>query len=143
MERAVGDPSVDAVGAGSMGEITHAAEQPPGNARGATTAPRNFMFALGAGRGAEQAGGAGDDLLEFADRVKVQPDRDSEAVAQRRGQQSLAGGGTDQGEVGQVDSHRAGRGTLADHQVEGSIFHRRVEDFLDRWIEAVDLVDEQ
>ena len=33
--------------------------------------------------------------------------------------------------------------SFADHQVERAIFHRRVEDFLDRRIEPVDLVDEQ
>ena len=38
---------------------------------------------------------------------------------------------------------RARRRAFADHQVERAVLHRRVEDFLDRGGEAVDLVDEQ
>ena len=43
----------------------------------------------------------------------------------------------------EVDLHRARRRPLADDQVELEILHRRIEDFLDRRIEPVDLVDEQ
>jgi hypothetical protein len=32
---------------------------------------------------------------------------------------------------------------LADHDIEVVILHRRIEDLLDRWIEAMDLVDEE
>ena len=61
----------------------------------------------------------------------------------RRGDQPLPGGRADQGEFGQVDPHRARRRPLADHQVERAILHRRIEDFLDRRREPVDLVDEE
>ena len=44
---------------------------------------------------------------------------------------------------GKVDPHRARRRPLADDEVELEILHRRIEDFLDRRIEPVDLVDEQ
>ena len=88
-------------------------------------------------------GGAADDLLELLDRVEIEPDRDAEAVAQRRGDQPLPGGRADQGEFGQVDPDRARRRPLADHQVERAVLHRRIEDLLDRRREAVDLVDEQ
>ena len=44
---------------------------------------------------------------------------------------------------GEVDLHRARRRPFADDQVELEILHRRIEDFLDRRIEPVDLVDEQ
>ena len=94
-------------------------------------------------RGAEEAGGAADDQLQFLDRVEIEADRDSEPVTQRRRQQPLAGRCTDQGEARQVDADRAGRRALADHQVEGAVLHRRIKHFLDRRIEAVDLVDEQ
>ena len=43
----------------------------------------------------------------------------------------------------QVDAHRARRRPLADDQVELEVFHRRVEHFLDRGLQAMDLVDEQ
>ena len=39
--------------------------------------------------------------------------------------------------------HRARRRTLADNEVELEVLHRRIEDFLDRRIQSVDLVDEQ
>ncbi len=38
---------------------------------------------------AEQPRSAADDLLQLLDRVEVEPDRNSEAVAQRRRQQAL------------------------------------------------------
>ena len=43
----------------------------------------------------------------------------------------------------QVDAHRARRRPLADDQIELEVFHRRVEHFLDRGLQAMDLVDEQ
>ncbi len=49
----------------------------------------------------------------------------------------------DQGEFGKIDPHRARRRPFADDQVELEILHRRIEDFLDRRVEPVDLVDEQ
>ncbi len=63
----------------------------------------------------------------------------------RRGlvEQAGAGGGADQGELGEVDAHRPCRRPFADDQVELEVLHCRVEDFLDRRIEAVDLVDEE
>ena len=44
---------------------------------------------------------------------------------------------------GKIDAHRARRRPLADDEVELEVLHRRIEDFLDRRIEPVDLVDEQ
>ena len=92
---------------------------------------------------AEQARGAADDLLQFLDRVEIEPDRNPEPVAQRRGQQPLPRGRADQREARQIDPDRARRRPFADHQVERAILHRRIEHFLDRRIEPVDLVDEQ
>ena len=54
-----------------------------------------------------------------------------------------AGGGADEREAREVETDRARRGTLADHDVELEVLHRRVEDLLDRPRQAVDLVDEQ
>ena len=91
----------------------------------------------------QQPRAARDDRLQLGRRVEHQAQRDAEAVAQRRRQQPGAGGGADQGEGRQVDAHRARRRPLADHQVELEILHRRIEDLLDRRLQAVDLVDEQ
>ena len=92
---------------------------------------------------AQQPGRAAHHQLQLLDGVEIEPDRDSEAVAQRRGQQPLARGRADQGETRQIDPNRARRRTFADHQVERAVLHRRIEHFLDRGVEAVDLVDEQ
>ena len=75
--------------------------------------------------------------------VEIEPHRNAEAVAQRRGDQARARGRADQGEFRQIDPDRARRRPLADHQVELTILHRRIEDLLDRRREAMDLVDEQ
>ena len=56
---------------------------------------------------------------------------DAEAIAQRGGQQALAGGRADQRERRQVDPHAACRGALADDQVERAVLHRGVKHFLD------------
>ena len=92
---------------------------------------------------AEHARAAVHDLLQFGLGVEIQPHRNAEAVAQRRGEQARARRRADQRERRQIDLHRARRRPLADDQVELVILHRRIEDFLDRRIEAVDLVDEQ
>ena len=84
-----------------------------------------------------------DDQAQFLRRVEYQPQRDAEAVAQRGRQQAGAGGGADQRERRQVDAHAARGGAVADDQVELEILHRRIQHFLDRRLQAVDLVDEQ
>src|SRR3546814_4017274 len=73
----------------------------------------------------------------------MEPHRDAEAIAQRRRQQPLPRGRADQREAWQIDADRARRGAVADHQIERAILHRGVEHFLDRGLEAVNLVDEE
>ena len=92
---------------------------------------------------AEHARAAVDDQLELRLGVEVEPHRNAEPVAQRIGEQARARGGADQRELGEIDLHRARRRPLADDQVELEVLHRRIEDFLDRRIEPVDLVDEE
>ena len=75
--------------------------------------------------------------------IEIEPHRNAETVAQRRGEKPGARRGADQREFREVDAHRARRRSLADDEVELEILHRGIEDFLDRRIEAVDLVDEQ
>src|SRR3546814_2494376 len=48
-----------------------------------------------------------------------------------------------QREAWQIDADRARLGAFADHQIERAILHRGVEHFLDRGLEAVNLVDEE
>jgi hypothetical protein len=101
------------------------------------------MFALSRGRSIEQPGAAADDLLQLFHRVKAQPHRDAEPIAQRCCQQALASGGADQGEAGQVNPDRTGRRSFADHEVERPILHRGIKHLFDRRIQPVNLVDEQ
>ena len=49
----------------------------------------------------------------------------------------------DERELGEVDAHRARRRSFADDEVELVVFHRRIEDLLDRRAQAMDLVDEE
>ena len=91
----------------------------------------------------EHARAAIDDLLQLGLGIEIQPHRNAEAVAQRIGQQPGARGGADQRERRKIDLHRARRRPLADDEIELEILHRRIEDFLHRRIEPVDLVDEQ
>ena len=61
----------------------------------------------------------------------------------RRRQQPGARRRADQGELREIDLDRARRRPGADDEVELEVLHRGIEDFLDRRIEAMDLVDEQ
>ena len=99
--------------------------------------------AVGGERDAEHARAAVDDLLQLLAGVEIEPHRNAEAVAQRRREQAGARRRADQRELREIDPHRARRRPLADDEVELVVLHRGIEDFLDRGIEPVDLVDEQ
>ena len=124
-------------------EIAHAAQEPPGDARGAARAARDLVRTVGGDADAEHAGAAIDDLLQLRLGIEVEPDRNAEPVAQRVGEQARACGRADKRELREVDLHRARGRSLADDQVELKVLHRRIENFLDRRIEPMDFVDEQ
>src|SRR6185437_6816458 len=77
------------------------------------------------------------------DPVELEALHDAEPVAQRRSQESRAGGRPDQREGRQVQLDRARRRPLPDHDVELTVLHGRIEHLLDDRREAVDLVDEE
>ena len=139
----VGELAGDGLDALHDGEVAHPAQQAPGDARRAAGAAGDLVGALLAHAEAEHPGAAPHDQLQLVDGVELEPDRDAEAVAQGRGEQAGAGGGADKREFRQLDLHRAGRRALADDEVELVILHGRIEDFLHRRVEAVDLVDEE
>src|SRR5205823_1184324 len=91
----------------------------------------------------EDARTTAHDVFELLDGVEVEPDRNAEAVAERRRQEPETGGGADQREGRQADLDRTRRRTFADDQVQLIILKRRIEDLLDRRRETVDLVDEE
>ena len=84
-----------------------------------------------------------DDRGEVVVGVEVEAVGGPEPVTQRGADASRAGRGTDHGERLEAEPQRPGRRALADHHVERVVLHRRIEDLLDRAVEAVDLVDEQ
>ena len=54
-----------------------------------------------------------------------------------------AGRGTDEGESRYIHLHARTPCTRADHDINLEIFHRRVEDFFDLWLETVNLIDKE
>ena len=126
-----------------LGKIAHPPQQPVGDARRAARAAGDFPRAFRADLKTEDAGRARDDSRQFVDAVEIQPLHDAETVAQGRREQSGAGGRPDQSERRQIEFDRARRGPFADHDVQLIVFHGRVEDFLDRRPQAMNLVDEQ
>jgi hypothetical protein len=92
---------------------------------------------------AEDAGRPPDDRLELVGLVVVEPGDEPEAVAQRTGDQPVRVVAPTRVNGGNVQPDRAGRGTLAQHDVELEVLHGRVQDLLDGARQAVDLVDEE
>lgn len=70
-----------------------------------------------------------DDGGKVAVFVKLEAGDDAEAVAQRIGQHTGAGGRADKREGRQVDFDGTGGGPFAYHNVEPVVFERGVEDF--------------
>src|ERR1700690_4021718 len=119
------------------------ASSPTPSTSSASGAARDLVGAVGGDGDAKDARAAVDDQLELRLAVEIKPHRDAEAVAQRIGEQPGTCRGADQGEFGKVDLHRACRRAFTDDEVELKILHRRIKDFLDRRVEAMDLVDEE
>src|SRR4029453_3933804 len=117
--------------------------QASGNGGVSPRAPRDLAGAVLAHLDAEHPRTAAHNRQQLLVAVEFEPHRDAEAVPERRGEEAGPGGGADEGELCKLDPDRAGGGTLADDQVELKILHRRIEDLLDRRVEAMDLVDEE
>ena len=88
-ERLVGDLRVDRLDAVDLGEIAHAAQQPRRRCAACRASARAISLRAVVGeRDAEHARAAAHDVFQLLDRVEIEPDRDAEAVAQRRRQQA-------------------------------------------------------
>ena len=83
------------------------------------------------------------DLEQVVGTVEVERIEIPETIAQGGGEHALPGGGPDHGEAGQLEPQRLGAGALATDEVELEVLHRRVERFLHRTSEPVDLVDKE
>ena len=75
--------------------------------------------------------------------VEIEAENRAEAVPQGRAEQGKARGGADQGKLGQVQAQALGARPLADDDVQGEVFQRRVEYFLHGAVQAVDFIDEE
>ena len=91
----------------------------------------------------QQPGGTDDDFLQIFGHVIIQPFADGKTREQRRGEQAAARGRADEREARQIQPHAARVRPLVNDDVEFEILHRRVEIFLDGFLEAMDFVNEQ
>src|SRR5689334_12652370 len=142
-QRLVGDLLVDAARGADLRVVAHALQQAVGHARRAARA-----------RGDQHGAGVVDVDVEDARRpvhdagqvlrlVEVEPVRDAEAVAQRRGQEARPRGGPDQRERRQVERDHARSCPLPHRDRQAAVLHGRIEGLLERARQAVDLVDEE
>ncbi len=144
VERAIGDFGGDGGFARNIGEIAHPAQQPSGDARRAARALGNLLGSIGGYAQIKQTCGAGDDEFQLIMGVEIQPHRNAKTVAERRGQQPLpAWSRRPSVKAGKSIRTTARRRPLADHDIQRTIFHGGIKDFLDHRIEPVDFVDEQ
>ncbi len=118
-------------------------EEPVDDPRRGPAAPGDRHGGLVRDLDPQDPGRAPDDGHEVLVGVEVEAVDGPEAIAQRAADPPGARRRADDGERLEGEAERARRGPLADHHVEGVVLHRRVEDLLDRPVEAVDLVDEQ
>jgi len=81
------------------------------------------------------------DQLRFF--VEIEPNGDAEPIPQGRRDQARPGGRADQRKGLQIDPNRARRRPFPDDQIELEVLHGRIEDFLHRRVETVNLIDEQ
>src|SRR5215471_8664154 len=133
-ERAIGEPGIHSGSAFHGGKVANAAEQPTCHPRRSARAARDLMRAFWCERQREQPRPAPHDLLELRHVVEFEPDRNTEPLPERCGEEPGARRGADQGEAREVDTYRARSGSLADNEIELKVLHRRIEDFLDRGI---------
>src|SRR6266478_4234825 len=89
-----------------------------GDARRATGAARDFGGTGTIDAHAENLGGTLDDDAEIVVSVELEPQQQTEARAQGRGEQSGARSGADEGERLYVHGVRACGRALADHDIE-------------------------
>ena len=142
-QRPIGHSRTDLARAFGLGEIADTAQQAAGDAGCAAGAAGNLLGAILAGRDPELGGVAPDDRTQLGRGVEFEPHRNTETVPQRRRQQTGPRGRTDQGKGRQINAYGPCGWALADHEVETEILHRRIEHFLDRRRETVDLVNKE
>ena len=132
----------DAVGH-HLGKVADTAQHTVGDAGRAAGAPGDLHSAAGLDGNVQNTGAARDDLPQLLGGIQLQPERDAEAVAQRRGQRTGPGGRADEGKFGQVQADGVGGRAFADDNVDGVVLHGGVQYLLHRPVQAVYLIHEQ
>lgn len=142
-EGAVSDWFCDGAVSINLGEVADSSEKAVGNARGASGAFGDGLTTGFVYGDAEDRGGSANDVVESFGVVEAEVHDDAEPITEGAGEVALAGGGSDDGKWGDVETDAAGGGSLSDHDVDFSVFHGGVEDFFDLAGEAVDFVNEE
>jgi hypothetical protein len=139
----LGDGARDAAIGANFGEVSCAAKEAIGDAGCATATAGNFFGAFGIHLDIENFGGAVKDDEEVFGFVKIEAVNDAEAGAKRRGDETGASGGADEGEMVEVEGMDARTGALADDEIDAKIFHGGVEDFFDGGLQTMDFIEEE
>src|SRR5579859_5822455 len=143
LERLARDVVRDRTLMAHLRDVAHAPEDAVRHARRPARAAGDLLGRVVCYLDTEDAGRAAGDRRELDRLVVVEPERHAEALAQRSRQQTRARRRADEREGRQVERQRARSRALADDDVETEVFQRRIEDLLDRAVQAVDLVDEE
>src|SRR3954447_14645992 len=126
-----------------LGEVTHPAQQPVGDAGRAAGPSGDLLRAVRPQRYVEEGGAAHENLLELGGGVEVEVGDEAEPVAQRAGQKTGPSGRADKRERCDLERDRGRARTLADDDVDPEVLHRDVEHLLRRSRHPVDLVEEE
>src|SRR5437588_95359 len=109
----------------------------------APAAARDFFSAAFVHLDAQDFRGAVNDDEQILRLVKIEPMHDAKARAQRGGDQSRARGSAYEREVAQWKRVNTRSRSLANNQVHAKVFHRGIEHFFDRRLQAMDFVEKE
>ena len=122
--------------------VPHAAEQIVGDARRPARTGRDLQRPVGIDADVQLCRRARHDGRKLRRLVVAEAVDETEAGAERRGDEADARCRAHEGEARQFQTHAAGVRPLVDEDVDREVLHRGVEIFLHRLRHAVDLVDE-
>ncbi len=142
-ERLNGDVSSDDFDISSLRIVADAFEETIGNSRGVSACLGNPLCAGGVDANIKDATRSREDASYLFLGIKFEAMYGAEAIAKRIGNGAEPSGCADQGKLGQVELDGARRGTLPDDDIELVVFHCRVENFFDEFVETVNFVDEE
>src|SRR5580704_14173147 len=142
-QRRVGGHRVDARQTCDGGKVANAAQQAYRDARGAPRPARYLGGAVGEQLDAEHPRRSAHDRPELLRLVEDEAQRNAETLPQRPRDKAGVRGRANQGEGRETVANRSRTGPLPDDQIDLVVLHRRVEVFLGRRRQTMDLVDEQ